>query len=168
MKIFLTIALLFSIQVMAAEIKLAQITSQFDQDTAHYYVEVNEKGEIESMRYITILPSGAVFNDVSLTVESVMAEGAVIVVRDGHEAVRLELENFNPKTGGTVKLNYLFNGATGRRHIKRFELSLLNNQFHLFDLEKPINRMFFVANRIRVLGIVGIKEIKSSFVSQHK
>lgn len=164
MKAFFTCLLMaFSLQIFAAEIKMAVITSEFDKNFTNYFIETNDKNHIVGMRYVTVMPNGGIFEDISVTAEQVLTDGAVIVERNGHLVVKLELENFSVQKGGTVILNYLYNGATGTRHIKKLSLQLINNEFVLFDKNQKINQLFLVANRVRVLGIVGVKHIVSSF-----
>jgi hypothetical protein len=160
--LMLTAIFLFSFVTHAEEIRLAVITSEFDKNVTDYYVITNEQGLVDSMRYVTTMPNGGIFEDVTLPAERVMKEGAVLVERDGYQAVRLEVENFSLNTGGTIRLNYLFSGVTGSRHIKRLTLKKLE-KFRLFDGEKQINRLFLEANYSRIFGIIGVRSIQTSF-----
>jgi hypothetical protein len=160
--LMLSVVLLFSFITHAEEIRLAVITSEFDKNVTDYYVITNEQGLVDSMRYVTTMPNGGIFEDVTLPAERVMKEGAVLVERDGYQAVRLEVENFSLSTGGTIRLNYLFSGVTGARHIKRLTLKKLD-KFRLFDGEKQINRLFLEANYSRIFGIIGVRSVQTSF-----
>ena len=119
---FLLISLLFSFTLNAGVFKLAVITSEFDQNVTDYFLETNDRDMIISMRYVTTMPNGGIFEDVSVPVERVINDGIVIVERNGLEAVRLELENFDLKKGGVVKLNYIFNGVYWIRRLKRITI----------------------------------------------
>lgn len=165
MKLFFLLLTAITFQVRAEAIKIAVITSEFDENQTNYFLEILEDGKIDSMRYVTIQPNGGIFEDITLPAERVLKEGAVIVERNGYEVVQMELENFNVASGGTIKLKYLYNGVNGARHIKKLLLKRIDNQFQLFDQERRINRMFLATNRVRLLGIVGVKEIQTSFVS---
>lgn len=163
-KFFIPFLFFVSFSLNAKVTKIAVITSEFDQNVTDYFIETDEKNVIVSMRYVTTMPNGGVFEDVSVTAERAMAEGIVVVERNGYEAVRLELENFDLTNGGIVKLNYLFNGMTGTRREKRLILKLNQDEFILFNLNNnPVNKMFLEANRLRVVGIVGVKSILTSF-----
>jgi hypothetical protein len=146
--LFLSLFLLAG-SLHAAEIRLAVITSEFDKNVTDYYA-------------VTTMPNGGIFEDVTLPAERVMKEGAVLVERDGRQVVRLEVENFSLSTGGTLKLNYLFSGVTGARHVKRLAVKL-QDQFRLFEGDKQINRLFLEANYSRVFGIVGVRSIQASY-----
>ncbi len=166
MKLFITIFLfLFSFAAFANMTKLAVITSEFDKDVMDFYVITNSKNRIDSIRYIQTTPEGRIFDDVTVPVEEVLRpQGVVIVERNGHDAVILQIENYNEDHGGIVKLNYLYNGATNTRHLKRLKLEKKQGSFSLFDLEmKPVNRLFLTVNYIRVIGIVGVRSILMSF-----
>jgi hypothetical protein len=153
-----------SIGVHAKVFKLAVITSEFDNDVTDYYLETNDQNRIVNMRYVITMPNGGIFNDVTLPAERVVDEGAVLVQRNGYEAVRLEVENFSLETGGIIKLNYLYNGITGARHNKRLYLHQTDGQFSLFELDSdPVNRMFLEANILRLVGIVGVRSVHTSF-----
>lgn len=165
--VLFSIFFLLTAGVHAASLKVAVITSEFDKNVTDYYVETNDKNEIDGMRYITYLPNGGIFEDVSLPAERVMKEGAVMVQRDGYEAVRLEVEKFSVVTGGIVKLNYLYSGVSGSRQNKKMNLKLDNGKFKLFDTAGPeINRLFLKANWSRVFGIIGVREVQTSYVAK--
>jgi hypothetical protein len=168
MKLLLVLFLTILTSGLEARVfRLAVITSEFDNDKTNYFLETDETNTIVSMRYVTIQPNGGIYEDVTLPAERVMEEGAVLVERNGLEAVRLEVENFNLKTGGVIKLNYLYNGVIGTRHVKKLLLTEMNGDFvlHTTDIER-VNRLFLEANRNRILGIIGIKSVKSSFLSE--
>lgn len=160
--LFLTLFIALSVNLHAEEIRLAVITSEFDKNVTDYYVITNDQGHVDSMRYVTTMPNGGIFEDVHLPAERVMKEGAVLVERNGYQAVRLEVENFSLVTGGTIKLNYLFSGVTGARHNKRLTLKM-QDRFRLYDADKEVNRLFLEANWSRILGIVGVRSIQASF-----
>lgn len=164
MKLFFA-ALLMTITLLAqARVsKMAVITSEFDKNIRDYYLETDSENNIHSLRYVTTMPNGAILEDVSLTPEQVVEDGVVVFEHKGHQAVILGVENFNVRTGGTIKLNYLSSGITGSRNIKRFTLKKVNNDFLFFDQNQRVNKMFFEVNRSRVLGVIGVKSIQSSF-----
>jgi hypothetical protein len=156
-------AILFSAQLMAEEVKMAVITSEFDQDVTDYYLDLNENNEITSMRYITVMPNGGIYEDISIPAEKVINEGAVIVERDGRQVVRLKVENFNVSQGGTIHLSYLYNGVSGTRQTKTLVLERVGDRFVLKDSSKEINRMHLKANRVRLIGVVGVREIQTFY-----
>jgi hypothetical protein len=165
--VLFSVFILLSAKLHAATLKVAVITSEFDKNVTDYFLETNDKNVIDGMRYITYLPNGGIFEDVSIPAERIIKEGAVMVQRDGYEAVRLEVEKFSVTTGGVLKLNYLYSGVTGSRQMKRMNLKAVNGTFKLYDTAGPeINRLFLKANWSRVFGIIGVKEVQTSYVTQ--
>lgn len=165
MRNFLITLLLFtaSVGALAETLKLAVITSEIDKNVTEFYIETNDAGIIESLRYVTILPNGGIFEDQTVPADQVLREGTVIVERSGHDVVKLETEKFSLETGGTIKLNYLFNAMTGSRSVKRIQIKK-QPEFHLYDLQNnKINRMFVKANTSRVFGIIGVRDIETSY-----
>ncbi len=154
---------LFSMVASAAQIKLAFITSEFDNNFRDYFLELDGNNQIHSMRYTTTASNGAILEDVTASPEQVLDEGLVVFRYKGYEAVILEVENFNVITGGTIRINYLYNGITGQRNLKFLALKLLNGEFQLFDGARRINKMFFEVNRSVILGAIGVKAIQTSF-----
>lgn len=162
--LLITFFLTLAINVHAETIKMAVITSEFDKNVTDFYLETDDQNKIHSMRYVTTMPNGGIFEDVTLPAETVLAEGAVIVVRNGREAVKLFVEDFSLSTGGIIKLNYLYSGVTNTWYVKRLKLNLIENQLKLFDLEgNRTNKLFMKINWNRIFGAVGIREIQTSF-----
>lgn len=154
-----------TMSVYAKTIKMASITSEFDNNKREYFLELDDQNHIHSLRYITTMPNGAIIEDGNMTPEEVVEDGVVVFEHKGYKAVILEAENFNVKTGGIVKINYLVSGITGARQQKNFQLKMVNNSFALFDQGKPVNKLFFELNRARVVGVIGVKNIQASFVN---
>lgn len=160
--LFVFLFIFLAVNVEAKEVRMAVITSEFDQNIRNYYLEIDDKNEIHSMRYVTVLPNGGILDDETITPEQIMENGIVLFEHRGYNAVILQVENFNVKTGGTIKINYLYSGVTGARAVKTLKLNVVNKEFLLFDQDKRVNRMFFEVNRNRVLGIIGVKAIHTS------
>lgn len=152
--------LLFSTFTFAGEQKMALITSEFDEDIKTFYLMTDDQQTIEGIRYVTSRPPGRIIEDRIILADEIMNGGVVLEERNGLEAVRLGVERFSLQTGGTIKLTYLFNGITGERKVHRLLLKKNDQHFLMTDLaHKNVNRLFLVANRSRIFGIVGIKEI---------
>lgn len=165
MKSFLiSLFLVVAVNVHAETIKLAVITSEYDKNVTDFFLETDDQNKIHGMRYITTMPNGGIFEDVSLPAETVIRDGAVIVIRNGREAVKLFVEDFSLETGGTIKLSYLYSGVTNTWHVKRLKVVLIENQFRLHDLESVrTNKLYMKINWNRLFGAVGIREIQTSF-----
>ena len=160
---------MFSLSAYCLDLKMAVITSEFDKDVTTFYLVVDDNNVIDSIRWIKTMPSGQIIRDSMAPAEAVIKEGVVLEERDGFEAIRLEVEKFTIEEGGIICLNYLFSGVTGSRKVQKFLLKKTENIFSLNDLAlQKVNRMFLVANRSRIFGIIGIKEILTSWSDTNK
>lgn len=149
----------------ALETKVAIITSEFDKNTGTFLIETDDSHKILSIRYINRLPNGGIFTDNTYPAETVINDGVVLEERNNLEIIRLGAENFDLMKGGTVKLNYLYNGVTGTRYVKKLDLLNNNGVFTLQDKTKVINRLYIRAHNTPV-GTVGVKEITTSYVPE--
>lgn len=163
--LMLVVGLLFSFNLFAEELKLAVITSDIDQEIRDFYLITNDKNEVDSVRYVAYLPSGQILEDVTVPAERVIQEGTVVVERDGRDAVRLEADaNFDVAQGGYFQLNYLYSGVTGTRRVHRLMVKKVGDMWFLKDLkDQPVNRILVLGNWNRVLGLIGIREIQTSY-----
>ena len=167
MRLLVTLcAILFSIAALADERKVAIITSDIDKDIYHFYLITNDEDHVDSLRYQMTTPSGQIIEDNTFPAETVIQDGIVLVRRNGLEAVRLEVgRDFKVENGGTVILDYLYNGVNGTRRKHNIRLQRLNGRLELTENTTTtiINRMFVYGNWNRLLGLIGVREIKTSF-----
>ncbi len=161
--LLLCLLMIFSLKTFATEIKVAVISSQFDKNVSDFFLELDGNKEISGIRLITRMPNGGIFEDISAPAENVLDDGTDLIERNGRKVINISVENFSLKHGGTVVLNYLYNGATGNWQNKKLFLKNLNGQLILFDGAKKINRLYLVVNYVRVLGAVGVREIQTSY-----
>lgn len=162
--LFVVMSLCMSLQVFGAEKLMATITSDVDQNTGRFYLDISEDGTTAIGVHVVLTgPRGETVQDDYHTAERVIAEGATIIEQQGREAVRLEVEKFSVTKGGGVNMNYLYNGITGTRRITNLYLVRANNKFVLTDSSgKEINRLMVYGHRI--LGaVVGIRAVVPSF-----
>jgi hypothetical protein len=154
--------IILSSSVFAEEFEVAAITADIDPQVATLKIEV-ANGGIHSMRVISKLGNQVVGDD-SFPVESLDShEGVTTSERSGHRIVVLRSESFNPRVGGTVIVDYLYNGITRRR--KQLKLKFMNEN-GTFKLRKEdgreVNHLHFVGNRW-LRRVVGLKSIDASF-----
>lgn len=160
-------ALLFTFlmlgSALAREIKVGDISSNYDSNKTKFFLELNDDDSIDAIRFLQTTPSGQINLDETHPAERVIAEGAVIYWNGNYEVVRLRVENFNVKTGGVAKLDYLVNGLTGSRRFVSLMLQKKGNGFELTYGGKPVNKFFVEANRNAFGMIIGIKGIYPTF-----
>lgn len=144
----------------AGELKIVTITSDFDRLTTTFFIELKEDNTIDAMRIIRTQASGQVEADDSHPAERVITQGAVLYEQRGYEVVRLKLEKFDAKLGGTIVLDYLYNGVTGSRNRMKLKLEPTASGFELMDFHnKKVSKLYIISNRTP-LGAVGIREIR--------
>ena len=161
MKLAFLLSLLFlTLPGQGAEIKLATITNDIDRDLTVFFIETMEDGTMDSMRYLTTMPSGQISEDMHFPYEQVLAGNVLLEERNGYEVIKLSVEKFSRNNGGIVRLSYLFNGITNSWRELRLNLIRDGLNYYLTDLEgRKINRLHFRGNYIRVVGLVGIRDI---------
>lgn len=163
-------AFVLSLQVMAAEIKLATITSDALTDTTIFYLDVNTDGSAQGMRYVTTLESGQISVDDHATVEEVLNGGVVVQEMENREIVRLFLEKFDANKGGDIRLQFLANGVTGSKGTHMLKLVKKDGAFVLADIKgNALNTMFIKGNWSRILRrYIGVNSIETSFQAKNK
>ena len=163
--IILTLGFVFSLAAIAEEIKMAVISSDIDKELRDFYLVTNSRNEIDSIRYVTYLPTGQILDDTTVPAERVIQDGVVIVERDGRDAVRLQTDSgFTVQNGGGIILNYLFSGVTGTRRLHRLVVKRVDSMYFLKNTnDAPVNRILVLGNWNRVLGLIGIRDIQSSY-----
>ncbi len=159
--LILTLALCLSADLFAREIKLATITGNIDTDTSTFSVELDDSGKLHTVLFRTVTKEGRVTQDSSFAAETVIDEGVVLLVRDGRKILKLETEKpFSLDKGGIVKMNYLYNGATGSWKTLRVALVKPSEDFQILTLKgEVVTRFFTKGNWHPILGLIGIADL---------
>lgn len=168
--IFAILALVIALSVNAAEIKVAFISSDAITETTVFYVETNNDGSAQAMRYVKTLESGQISEDVHATVEEVLNGGVVVQEMEGREVIRLFLGKFDIEKGGDVRMVFLANGVTGSQGTHMLKLVRKDGSWALADVKgNIINTMFIRGNYSRILRrYIGVASIETSFQVKNK
>lgn len=146
------------------ETEMATITSNIDSDVGKFYLLTDPSGDVDAIRHTITQRSGRITEDTVHTWERIRDGGVVLVYREGREILRLHVDqNFSPKTGGVVRINYLFSGITNVR--RDFNLALIR-EGSAFSLKKDtatVNSLYVAGNWNVLLGWIGISYITASF-----
>jgi len=155
MKAFILAAALFSsLSVFANEINLATITSDSDKDVTEFNLILDNVNSIDSFKLKTTTPEGQIEKDDTYPVETVLDTGVTLQLKSG---------GFTAAKGGTIILDFLYNGARGTRKSMKLNLVKTAKGFALQTLEgKPASKLFIVAHRVPILGTVGVSRIQAS------
>lgn len=163
---FFTIGLLsltLSLSVFAEESKVCVITSDIDAEQTDMIIDVDSEGSLDSIRLYKTMDKKVV-SDESHPIERVMDDGIVAAEREDRDIVLLKTKNFDPAVGGTVVMDYLYNGVTGARRTFNLLMSKVNGKFVVSKVDgSRVNRMIFIGNRAPMISrVIGIKEIRAS------
>lgn len=163
--IVLSLVLCFSSELFAREIKLATITGNVDTDTSYFTVELDDAGNLDTVRFKTVTQEGRVSVDNHFPVQTVDAEGVILMVRNGRNILRLEtVKPFSFSTGGQVKLNYLYSGVTNSWKSLQLRLVKAGEDFEIRTLKNERTERFFTkGNWHPVFGLVGIADLVPQF-----
>lgn len=149
---------------LAREVKVATINSDIDYDVTNFFLEIKDTGEIDSMRFVTKAPNGSIKEDQTHPAERVIQEGIVLNQNGSYKVIVLRVEKtFSTSTGGTVTLDYLYNGATGVRRV--YKIKLEKSGTDSFALREIANnnliKGFFIYGNRTIFGLVGVKYIEA-------
>lgn len=164
MKAFILAAALFSsLSVFANEINLATITSDSDKDVTEFNLILDNVNSIDSFKLKTTTPEGQIEKDDTYPVETVLDTGVTLLEKQGRAILKLKSGGFTAAKGGTIILDFLYNGARGTRKSMKLNLVKTAKGFALQTLEgKPASKLFIVAHRVPILGTVGVSRIQAS------
>jgi hypothetical protein len=161
----LVLAFLLLGSAFAKEVKVGDISSDYDSNKTKFFLEINDNGSIDAVRFLMTAPNGGVVQDDTHPAERVIAEGAVIYWNGNYEVVRLRVKDFSVDKGGIAVLDYLVNGLTGARRV--VTLNLTKNAAGAFELSyngKTVNKFAIQANRNAFGIVVGIRGIYPSLL----
>lgn len=86
-------------------------------------------------------------------------KGLVVLAMKSHEVVRLQSDNFDSTRGGTITLDYLENGITGRRSQVQFEVLHDGQKWGILHKRASVKAMFMEAKKIIFGKVIGIEKI---------
>ncbi len=159
--LILTLALCLSADLFAREIKLATITGNIDTDTSTFLVEIDDSGKLHTVRFKTVTKEGRITQDNTFAAETVVDEGVVLLRRNDRNVLKLETDApFSLENGGTVKLSFLYNGATGSWKTLKVSLVKPEGEFQIMTLKgEKVTRFFTKGNWHPIFGLIGIADL---------
>lgn len=162
MKLLLILGLLITANIsLASEQLLAKITSD---ETPKLYslfiVEIDEETS-DILRFHKDRYSGdsQLIERVTMELSGIEENGLVMEERDSRKIVKLLSDNFEPHNGGNISLDYLYNGATGKRKSVEFEILRNGDTWALEKDSKKLSHFHIIINKMFAIGVVGIKKI---------
>lgn len=151
--------LLFLNSSFATEKLLANITSDVLSDYYHLSVNINDENQNLNMFYFDTYVNDTFNKRDEITINDFIKQGIRIPANGKIVVVRISGYNFDEEQGGMLILNTLANILSGRR--KTYELHLARDidQWALYKNGKTITKIKVMANRIPIVGVVGIKDL---------
>ncbi len=112
----------------------------------HFYKDVYENGKQRSQR-------------IELDPQVLMRTGMILEQREKYVIMKLKSNNFDTEQGGIVVVDTLYSGVSGERKSYEVQLAQDKSGWALFKQGKTIKEIQIKANRVMVLGTVGIKNL---------
>lgn len=157
----LTLFLMISIANANAGIqKVASITNEEDNGIIALQLVTDDNKDITHLKLIFKNEKNEVDSIDKYTAQKA-ADGIVLYKVDGRDVVKLRSDNFSTHQGGEIELDYLYNGITGSRGIKKIDLSRNGDDWVLSDESNELKRLHFVSNKKAIIGTIGVKKIIS-------
>jgi hypothetical protein len=152
------LGMLLTSQAFAGIQKIAYITNDEDTDIINLELVTDNNEDITHLKIVYKHSNNQVYDSETYVAEKA-ADGVVLHEVDGRKVVTLESPNFSGHQGGLIKLDFLSNGITGARGLKKFDLSRNGDTWSLSDFTKKVKKLHFVSNKKALIGTIGIKRI---------
>ncbi len=154
--------LTLTLNAFAAETVVATITNENDSEIVKLVVETDSNNTLMAMRKDIYSAGGKFLDEKTFTPNDVFGGQAVMSEVDGRKVVILKANrsSLSLSNGGSVTLDYLYNGITGERRTQSYALKKTNDKWALYTGSTQIKKMHFVVNKKTLIGTVGIKEIQ--------
>lgn len=158
---FFAFFLLFSIQtIMAAETRLVIFSSDLNTDNFHLIVE-----DDPSIRQIKTFHldsyKGPVFHKrETVPIEKFITEGVTLPRKGQFVFARITAQNFDKTLGGEIVMDTLYNALTGKRVSYYYQMAQDRSGWGLFHKGARTNHIKAIANRVPIIGPVGVKELQ--------
>lgn len=134
------------------------INSDIDSNYGVIYAEVDDTtNEIKGL-YQDTFEDSKLINHIEIKQEN-LKDGVVLDSDGDRITVLLQSSNFDFHSGGELVLDTLYSGVTGKRKQYLLNAAISNGSFSLESDQQNFSKMFFVANRSVLFGVIGIDHI---------
>ena len=140
----------------AAHLSVATITTDAIQGEITLYGDTDADGSLVNLNYTKPNADPTVFPIANLK------DGIVLFSAQGQDVVVLQSDTFDPKSGGSVNMHYLFNGLTGRHHDFGIEVDRTGDSWSALVNEttgrRAFTKMYLKANKVwgQIVGIASV------------
>ncbi len=162
MRIFKTLSvvifLVYSLTLLANEKVVCVITSDIDSNSANITVDLDQENHRIKHFYQDRFVNSQMVERIEIKEES-LKEG-VVLDRDGrYITVRIQSDTFDFEHGGTLNIDTLYSGVSGKRVEYVMDMIMDDNGPVLEKNNQPFTKMLFISNRSIFFGVIGIKDI---------
>lgn len=142
----------------AAEQTVATVSS--DENNSVYKLVIDSKdGRGIEHFYKDTYEDGKRSRRTELDPQVLMKTGMILEQRDQYIVMKLKSNNFDLEQGGIVVVDTLYSGVSGERKSYEIQLAQDKSGWALFKQGKTIKEIQIKANRVMILGTVGIKNL---------
>ena len=157
LRIISILCLVLTCSASAADVNLVKITNQEDASVSIMFLEVDKHKNITAFgkkRYIDGALSVRVVFPGNLTYA-----GIVLRRVKNKDLLILKSLNLDDRNGGSLEIDFLYNGITGQRRKFVVELDRTSDSWQLSKDGRIIKHLELISNKVIIFGTVGIKEI---------
>jgi hypothetical protein len=144
----------------AAELPILEITNEEDRDTMVFSLKTDvDNILITGFLKDTFSRKGKKIGRQEFDLEDIYKDGMILEQRKERIIAKLVSDNFDPKHGGDIIIDTLYNGASGKR--KQYDIQLVHNTkaWVLTSKGKEVNHMHMKSKKIFLIGTVGIANL---------
>ena len=159
--IFIVLIMSLISTISAREITLVTSTNDLDDKSTHFIVTIDEAGNMIGFCKRVYTRDNELFRTTIYNIESVEAGDDIVLKKTKSKNIFvLRFNDFDFVNGGKFVVEYLQNGLINI--VKNLEFDIVNIEGDWF-LEKETRKVIsfeLVVNRIPIIGVIGIDEVK--------
>lgn len=144
---------------------LCTVSSQAEKDNTTHFILTTEgpNDDIKTFtqkKFETKKPGNVLIHQVFNLANYKLNSNLVLETKSGHIVAQMRSSNFAPHNGGNLKIDFLYNGITGKRGSASLELVRGGSGWQLVDRNnKVVKSMYLVSHKI-AFTTVGVEEIE--------
>lgn len=151
----------FSLQtLLAAETKLVIFSSDLNSDNFHLIVEDDPIIRQVKTFHLDSYKGPDFHKRETLPIEQFINEGINLPRKGPFVFARITAQNFDKTLGGDIIMDTLYNALTGKRVSYYFQMAQDRQGWGFFHKGKRTTHIKAIANRVPVIGPVGVKELQ--------
>ncbi len=140
--------------------ELCRITSDIDSNMAILNYEMNDESRLVEHFFQDSYEAGKLVSHEELDLNKLNNGGIIMLKRDKHVVVRIWSNNFDNDQGGILYLDTLYSGINGERRQYEINVVKIGDVLKMYQNNREITRMKFIAKRSKLFGIIGIERIE--------